>query len=470
VDRNVPSGMSSAWKLWRHCICRNGFYPIIVAPFVTAAFFLDIYSSTGCSFIHVNVGIDPINVAWNETELDLGLFHYSNSGGQGHGNFLMDTFHPECQAYDSLFNEYFITGDKTWKMSQILAFVSGGAGCLATLVIWMMVITPISSCFLWPGILLPAVLLQLLSGSARFIFFDTQICHEQLWVPEGEDALPVKAYSCTLMKDSFISIVTSVLCLSNVLMICLRVPKRRKLDHNYGMMYKDVENDMLNLRTDTMEDSTCKSFGKDVESQQRKLWNSPAKVDSASAFDLEGIISQQMKVDDYSPEPAECNKRSKPRKQARKNNVTGKADVKTEKLRTVEPSIDYANDKEFQQVMNGENHKGASDGNSLRSRPKSTRSTRSASTRGNSQVVEQMNKQADADDKYPTNKSKAAPSDEGSLGFRSPLKAFKDIVSPKKSVPKSRSDAWTNIQTKSYDDDKIMKCVANLEHSFSQNL
>lgn len=89
-----------------------------MAPFVTAAFFLDIYSSTGCSFIHVNVGIDPINVAWNETELDLGLFHYSNSGGQGHGNFLMDTFHPECQAYDSLFNEYFITGDKTWKVSD----------------------------------------------------------------------------------------------------------------------------------------------------------------------------------------------------------------------------------------------------------------------------------------------------------------------------------------------------------------
>lgn len=97
-------------------MCRNGFYPIIVAPFVTAAFLLDIYSSTGCSFIHVNVGIKPINDAWNETELDIGVFHYNKSGGQGHGSILMDTFHPECQEYDSIFNESFIDGDKTWKV------------------------------------------------------------------------------------------------------------------------------------------------------------------------------------------------------------------------------------------------------------------------------------------------------------------------------------------------------------------
>jgi hypothetical protein len=350
-----------------------------------------------------------------------------------------------------------------------LAFVSGGAGCIATLVIWMMVITPLSSCFFWPGILLPAVLLQLLSGSARFIIFDTQICHEQLWMPEGEDELPVKAKSCTLMKDSLISIVTSVLCLSNVLMICLRAPKRRKLDQDYGMMYKDVESDMLNLRTDTMEDSTCKSFGNDVESQNRNVWNSPAKIDSASAFDLEGIVSQQMQTDDYSPESAKYNKRSKPRKQAKKDSIMEKANLKTEKLRSVEPSIDYASGKEFQKVMIGESHKGASDENlSLRSQPKSTRSTRST-TRGEFKAVEEMNKETNVDERCPTSKSKAAPSDEGSLGFRSPLKAFKDIVSPRKSVPKSKNDDWSGIQTKSYDDDKIMKCVANLENYFSQD-
>ena len=133
VDRNVPSGLNSAWKLWRHCMCRNGFYPLFVAPLVTAAWILDVYGSSGCKFIHVDIGIEPINLAWNQTSMDIGFFNYRNEEeGFGSNGLFMDTFHPGCQPYESLFKEYFIAGDKTWAMSQILAFVSGGAGCLAT--------------------------------------------------------------------------------------------------------------------------------------------------------------------------------------------------------------------------------------------------------------------------------------------------------------------------------------------------
>jgi hypothetical protein len=117
VERNVPSGLSVIWKLWRHCLCRNGFYPVIVAPFVTAAFLLDVYASTGCRFIHLDVGIQPVNTAWNQTEADLGLFFFRERTEPSSSNFLMNTFHPECQAYDSVFNEFFIEGDKTWKVS-----------------------------------------------------------------------------------------------------------------------------------------------------------------------------------------------------------------------------------------------------------------------------------------------------------------------------------------------------------------
>lgn len=349
-------------------------------------------------------------------------------------------------------------------MAQILALVSGGAGCLATIVIWMMIITPIPSCFFWPGVLLPAVLLQLLSGSARFVFFDTQICHEQLWVPDGENAVPVQAESCTLMTDSIISIATSVLSLTNVLMICLRAPKRRQLDENYGMRYKDFDNDMLNLRTDTMEDSTCKSVGKDLESQQLSVWNSPENVKSSSAFDLEAIVSQQMQTADYSPEPMEYNNRSKAKKQTKKNSIINKADVKTEQLRTAEPSIDYASTKEFEKVMGGPKvrYEGESDENSsLRSRPKSTRSARS------SLKAAEGIRHNDVDDNHSTSRNRA-PSDESNFGFRSPLKSFKDNFSPKKSIPKSKSDNnWSGVPTKTYDEGKIMKCVADLEKSFS---
>ena len=120
VQSNVPSGMKSAWKLWRHCMCRNGFYPLIVAPFVTAAFIMDIYVSSGCEFVHINIGITPVNLAWKEPKLDIGLFHHKSSDESIAGtNILMDTFHPRCESYGPTFDEYFIDGDKTWKVSMI---------------------------------------------------------------------------------------------------------------------------------------------------------------------------------------------------------------------------------------------------------------------------------------------------------------------------------------------------------------
>ncbi len=135
VDRSVPSGLESCWKLWRLCLCRNGFYPLVVAPFVTAAWLLDLYGTMGCNSLHLEVGMEPLNTAWNKTSMDLGLFHFRSDEMDDmsqNNDFLMNALHPECQRYDSLFNEYFIDGDKTWKMSQYMAYISGSAGCIAT--------------------------------------------------------------------------------------------------------------------------------------------------------------------------------------------------------------------------------------------------------------------------------------------------------------------------------------------------
>jgi len=118
VERKIPSGLNSAWKLWRHCMCRNGFYPLAVAPFVTAAFVLDIYVSSGCDFVDVNIGMEPVNVAWTESTLNVGLFHYqTNLEAAPSKSLLMETFHPKCESYTTTFEEYFIDGDKTWKVS-----------------------------------------------------------------------------------------------------------------------------------------------------------------------------------------------------------------------------------------------------------------------------------------------------------------------------------------------------------------
>ena len=46
--------------------------------------------------------------------------------------FAMSTLHPECRRYDSIFEEYFIDGDQSWKVSQYMAMISACAGCFAT--------------------------------------------------------------------------------------------------------------------------------------------------------------------------------------------------------------------------------------------------------------------------------------------------------------------------------------------------
>jgi hypothetical protein len=122
---NMPSGFRIVWNLWRHCLFRNGFYPLIVAPFVTAAFILDIYSSTGCRFMHLDVGNDASITVWNLTEVDLGIFYYRDVKDFPTRNLDWNFLHypstsVTCKPYDSSpFMELFPKGDRIWKVRHL---------------------------------------------------------------------------------------------------------------------------------------------------------------------------------------------------------------------------------------------------------------------------------------------------------------------------------------------------------------
>ena len=122
----------SGWRsVVNRCCCRNGFYPVVVAPIITGAWLLDIYCSAGCDFVRLDIGFEPMNEAWNQTSVNLGFFLYDASSqnvadvAETSGNMLLDTFHPSCRTYESAFDSFFIDGDQTWTVSYEIQLVFG---------------------------------------------------------------------------------------------------------------------------------------------------------------------------------------------------------------------------------------------------------------------------------------------------------------------------------------------------------
>jgi hypothetical protein len=438
-----PSGCYSMLTRCRKFFCcSNGFYPLLVAPLVTAAWLLDVYGSLGCSFINLDIGVDPINIGWNRTSvLDFGLFYYSDSEGTNvDAPFYMETFHPECRKFEDIFSEYFIDGDKTWKvsmhisvhlsisskeekcqhqsisiniiiiikLSQVMAIVSGCAGTLATLIIWLFVFFPIPICAMWSGVLLPSVLALFLAGGSKFLLFDTEICGSALWIPFGDVSSPVEAKSCSLANDSFTGIFSTILALLCMLLICMKSPKNTRDNNDYKHGNQSGEfADTDGLRTN----SSIHSDEYDNEAQVDSILENRVGIRKGKSYDMD-YISSDMPLDGADRNvviPSEAKSQK-----IRMYNQSNKAEM----MRRAEDSVEIIQTDEYDQDDD-------------RIQPKYSTGIYSRWT--------------------PSPRTQEV---EKAFSFRSPLKVFQKqkILSPEPCP---------------YDENKIHKCLAELEQSFS---
>ena len=101
-----------------------------MAPIVTIGCLFSLYSAAGCDFIRVDVGFTPSNTGWNSSTLEMGLFLYQS--GEPDANKYRAAFVDGCRSYTEDFTTEFIDDDRTWKVAQIMAYVSAGASILAT--------------------------------------------------------------------------------------------------------------------------------------------------------------------------------------------------------------------------------------------------------------------------------------------------------------------------------------------------
>lgn len=101
-----------------------------MAPIITVGCLFSLYSATGCDFIRVNVGFTPSNTGWNSSKLELGLFLYQS--GEEDTNKYYAAFVNGCRSYTDEFVDEFVQDDRTWRVAQIMAYVSAGGSILAT--------------------------------------------------------------------------------------------------------------------------------------------------------------------------------------------------------------------------------------------------------------------------------------------------------------------------------------------------
>jgi hypothetical protein len=283
-----------------------------------------------------------------------------------------------------------------------MAIVSGCGGTLATLTIWLYVFFPIPFCFLWSGILLPSVLALFLAGGSKFLLFDTEICGSALWVPFGDSASPVEAKSCTLSNDSFICILSTSLALLCVLLICMKYPKNTR---NIDDKQYGDQNGIF-ADTDGLRTYSSISDEIDSEAQEDSIMDKRVGIKGGRSYDMDFINT------DVPPDGADNVVNVPYGDKSQKIRIYNRNES-TDKMKNVEDSLDM--------MQNGDED---------RIQPKYSTGFYSRWT--------------------PPPQTEEG---ERTFSFRSPLKVFQKqkLISP---------------EPRPYDEDKIHKCLAELEQSF----
>ncbi|GKY95799.1 hypothetical protein MPSEU_000540600 [Mayamaea pseudoterrestris] len=271
-DSSSPSCMARQRRSCRACCCLYGLIPVLLAPILTAALILSLYSSAGCDFIHVDIDFVPANSAWNSSsQLEIGLFMIQKPGFTLE-NDNRQRWLPGCTPYSKQFTEVFMSNDKTWKVSRIMAIIAAVGGGISTLLNWLMVLTPLPTNILWPGLLLPIVMLSFIAEGSKFLFFDVALCSNPLWFQtEGVESTPQQAKQCMLGLSGKYGVAASSLFLVALLMNCFLNPRKRHDDLDFDADYlPGDDHDLAHEQTDE-EDFLRKSD--DVEENDDETRN-----------------------------------------------------------------------------------------------------------------------------------------------------------------------------------------------------
>jgi len=373
-------------------------------------------------------------------------------------------------------------------------------------------------------VLLPSVLVTFLASGAKFLFFDTEICRSRIWLSGEDGSSPQMAESCSLSTDAIINIIGCVLAFANILLVCLKAPKKRLLEENFGFYDDDkFEEGLRSADTDLMEDSICETFSDDIECQVKSRESKKALMEkqkerdannqSPTGYDMIDIRDQGNEGRDEDPKETRVESytmstipmpQANPRKPTGKSIVSKrktKVDWDSERLRETEESVIHE-DKDFSRDLSrsdlprmdltrNESISETTEIPTVQKIVEDSNGNNSSLVSYKNNLSNSMNYSRDEYENtmstYSINKSfrrgllsPCAPSDESSFMTLSPRRnVIKPTIKSNKTPPrvtlpsrkssnkKKLSPAPPSMAPKEkYDDDLIKKCVVDLTKSF----
>ncbi|GAX24949.1 hypothetical protein FisN_2Lh225 [Fistulifera solaris] len=238
----APRGQANSWMMGRQCCCTYGFYPLLVAPIITIAFLISVYSSMDCRFLEVDVGFTPNNHAWNESELEVGFFYQYRPGVSDQRSDYLSHVYDSCHHYSNTFEKEIIEMDQTWKAARMMSHIASLSGFLAAAIAWAIVVFPLPAGCLWPSLLLPCVILAFIGEGSKFLFVEVALCRQPIWFPTAAESVPTTAESCTLGWSAYACIVAGALQGIGLLLVCMKTPRKRQIERKVQKRHRPEPN------------------------------------------------------------------------------------------------------------------------------------------------------------------------------------------------------------------------------------
>lgn len=98
---------------------------------------------------------------------------------------------------------------------------------------WIFVISPVPAGLLWPGLLLPSVMVAFISEGSKFLLFDSAACRQNMWY-RGSLQVAERAESCSMGESAWFACAAGILHFWALVCVCLRAPERRTLHQTLG--------------------------------------------------------------------------------------------------------------------------------------------------------------------------------------------------------------------------------------------